>query len=99
MMESALIRVLVERERLRGRIEGQRRDVARYGHGLAKTAAIADRVVEAGRFVRTHPLLVLTAAVPIFVLRGRTMLGLAARGFAVWRLARRAQALLRHAGY
>jgi hypothetical protein len=99
MMERSLTRVLVQRERLRSRIEGQRQDVARYGQGLAAPAAIADRVVEAGRFVRAHPVVVLAAGIAIFVLRGRTMLGLATRGFAVWRLARRAQAFLRYSGY
>ncbi|MGH8666233.1 MAG: YqjK family protein [Burkholderiales bacterium] len=99
MMARSLTRVLVERERLRGRIEGQRREVARYGEGLARPAAIIDRVIQAGRFLRAHPLVVAAAGVAVFALRGRTMLGLATRGFAVWRLARRARALLRSAGY
>ena len=99
MMERSLSRVLVQRERLRRRIEGQRQDVARYGQGLAGPAANADRVVAAGRCVRAHPVILLAAGIAMFVLRGRTMLGLATRGFAVWRLARRAQALLRHSGY
>jgi hypothetical protein len=98
-MDRLLTQVLVERERLRGRIEAQRREVARYGQALARPASMADRIVQAGRIVRTHPLVVVAAGAAVLVLRGRTMLALAARGFAVWRLARRAQALLRSAGY
>jgi hypothetical protein len=98
-MERLLTQVLVERERLRGRIEAQRRDVVRYGQALARPASIIDRVMQAGRFLRAHPLLVAAAGAAVFALRGRTMLGLATRGFALWRLARRAQALLRSAGY
>ena len=99
MMQRSLTRVLIERERLRGRIEGQRREVARYGEALARPASIVDRVIQGGRFLRAHPLVVVAAGAAVFALRGRAMLGLATRGFAVWRLARRAQALLRSAGY
>jgi hypothetical protein len=98
-MERLLTQVLVERERLRGRIEAQRRDVVRYGQALARPASIIDRVVQAGRFVRTHPLVAVAAGAAVFALRGRTLLGLATRGFAIWRLARRTQAFLRSAGY
>jgi len=98
MTEHSLTRLLVQRERLRTRIDGQRQALAHYGCGLVSPAAIADRVVQAGRFVRTHPAVMLPAGIALIVLRGRTMLGLATRGFAVWRLARRAQALLRSAG-
>jgi hypothetical protein len=99
MMQRALTRVLVERERLCGRLNGQRSDVARYAHGLQRPAAVVDRVVHAARIVRAHPGVVLAAGATFLVVRGRSMLGLATRGFALWRLARRAQALLRHVGY
>lgn len=99
MMQRALTRVLVERERLRARVHAHRGDVAHYSHALQGPAATVDRVMHAGRFVRSHPALVLAAGVAFVAVRGRSMLGLATRGLALWRLARRAQMLLRHVGY
>jgi hypothetical protein len=98
-MARSLTRVLVARERLHGRIEDQRRTLTHYTRGLERPAGIVDRVLRAGRFVRAHPGVLLAPAAAAFLLRGRSALGLAARGLAVWRFARRAQALLRHVGY
>ncbi|MCC7079784.1 MAG: hypothetical protein IT530_03865 [Burkholderiales bacterium] len=99
MMQTSLTRVLVERERLRGRIEGQRHDLARYARSVEKPAALIDRVLQAGRFLYAHPAVTLAAGAAVLVLRGRTLLGWATRGFAFWRLVRRVRTLLRYAGY
>jgi hypothetical protein len=99
MIGRALNGVLTERERLRARIHAQRYDLERYASGLEAPARFIDRVRQAGRFLRAHPGLVAAAAAGIFALRSRTLLGLVARGASLWRLARGAQALLRHFGH
>ena len=96
MMERSLAAVLVKRERLRARIEDQRRDVARYTSGLASPIAVVDGIVAAGRFLRTHPLAALATVAALVILRGRALLRIAVRSLALWRLARRAQSLLRY---
>jgi hypothetical protein len=98
-MEQPLTRVLVERERLRARIDRQRRDVDRYVAGLAGPAAIIDRVRLAGRFVRRHPGILLSAVAVTVALRARSAAGMVASALGLWRLARRAQVWLRYVGY
>jgi hypothetical protein len=98
MIARPLNRVRAERERLRARIDSQRYDVERHFGGLEAPARFIDRVRQAGRFVRSHPGVVAAAAAGVFALRSRTILGLVARGAGLWRLARGAQALLRHVG-
>ena len=99
MIGRPLNRVLAERERLRARIDSQRYDVERHLAGLEGPARLIDRVRQAGRFVRSHPGLAVAAAGGIFALRSRAVLGLIARGAALWRLARGARALLRYVGH
>ena len=98
-MEESLARVLIERERLRARIDRQRRDVDRYVAGLAGPATIIDRVRLGACFVRRHPGVLLGAVAAGFALRARSAAGLIARGLGLWRLARRAQVWLRYVGY
>lgn len=98
-MEEPLIRVLIERQGLRARIDRQRRDVERYVAGLAAPAAVVDRVRFCARFLLRHPGVVLGAVAAGFALRARSAAGLIARGLGLWRLARRAQAWLRDLGY
>ena len=50
MTEHSLTRLLVQRERLRSRINGQRQALAHYGCGLVSPAAIADRVGYSSQF-------------------------------------------------
>ena len=98
MTARSLTEVLVRRERLRAGIEDQRRQVTRYTAGLARPIAWLDRIAAAGRCVRSHPMLALAAVAAAAVLRGRALLRLSVRGFALWRLAQRAQSLLRYVG-
>ena len=99
MMHDSLTRVLVERERLRTRIEVQRADTERYLKGLAVPMALIDRVRLAARFVRAHPAVLAAAMGSVFALRARSMLSLFARGVGLWRLGVRARQLLRRFGY
>ncbi len=94
MMPQSLTQVLLERERLCARIAAQRGDVRRYASGLAGPAAVVDGVCGAVRYVRAHPQVLVAGLAVAFVLRARTMVGLAVRVLGIWRLARRAQALL-----
>jgi hypothetical protein len=65
----------------------QRATIADAFHDLERPIAIVDRAVSVVRFFRTHPLL-LGVAVAVFVaLKQRgSVVGLAARGAAAWRL-------------
>ena len=88
-----MIRVIADIKRrkqlLIERCAGQRASIAVAVRGLERPAALADRVLAAGRSLRSHRLLLATAVVAAVVavaLRRGTMVGLAARGVAMWRL-------------
>jgi|SRR5688500_10092412 len=75
------------KERLIARCAAQRAAIADAFHDLERPIAIVDRAVSVVRFFRTHPLLVGIAVAAIVALkRHRSMVGLAARGAAAWRL-------------
>ena len=99
MRHGSLSRVLVERERLRARIEGQRAELGRHVDGLAVPFALIDRIGEAARFVRAHPGVIVAGFGAALALRARSVLGLLARVAGLWRLGVRARQLLRYAGY
>jgi len=98
-MDSALTRILVERERLLARIGEQRRAVGAAVDGLATPIAVLDRALEAARYLRSHPLAVGIAVAAVVALRTRSLFGLAARGFGIWRLVRRVRLLARRLGW
>jgi hypothetical protein len=105
MMDEALTRVLLERERLLARIEQQRTGVATALRGLAGPIRAIDQVVAAGRFLRAHPLAA-GAVVALLVIAGRRPLfGTLATSLGAWRLvgmlrlAMRRVRLLRMAAY
>jgi hypothetical protein len=88
-MDRMLTKVLVERERLLARAERERADLAVACRGLSAPAAVVDRIIDAGRFLRAHPLATGGLAAGIVVLRTRSVLGLATRALGAWRLLRR----------
>lgn len=94
-MSRTLTDILVERERLVARCAQQRIVFASASRGLARPAATVDQALMAGRWLLRHPVAVAVVAVSLVVLRGRSVLGLAARGLAVWRLLSRVLALAR----
>ncbi len=94
-MSRTLTDVLVERERLLARGAQQRIAIADACRGLAGPAAVLDRIGAGGRYLARHPVIVMGVVFAAMVLRGRSLLGLAARGIGLWRLAQRFRALAR----
>lgn len=94
-MSRTLTDVLVERERLLARCGQQRVAVADAFRGLAAPAAVVDRVVCGGRYLARHPIAVAVIVAAAMVMRGRSLVGIAARGIGLWRLAQRFRALAR----
>ncbi|MCC6531005.1 MAG: hypothetical protein IT531_00515 [Burkholderiales bacterium] len=97
-MTDALTKALVERERLLAQIAAQRSGIASAFAGLSRPAAIVDRVLDAGRFLRAHPAALGALVAAVFALRGRAMFGLAVRGLSLWRVVRRLRTLARLIG-
>lgn len=99
MKASRLTEVLLARGRLLARSDAERLALAGHGAGLAPPLRLVDRALDAGRFLRAHPAVVIAAGALVVLLRGRTMLGLGVRAFGLWRLMQRARVMLGHAGY
>jgi hypothetical protein len=99
MRASRLTEVLLARGRLLARSEAERLALAGHGAGLAPPLRLVDRALDAGRFLRAHPAVVVVAGAVIALLRGRTLLSLGVRGYGLWRLLQRARIMLRRAGY
>lgn len=99
MMHDTLTRVLVERERLRARIDGQRGELERRMAGLAGPFAVIDRVRAGLRVLRSHPALVVAGLGAVLALRARSVLRLVARGATLWRLGVSARRIVRELGY
>jgi hypothetical protein len=83
-----LIELARRKERLVARAAVQRAEIAAAFHRWQGPIGIADRALAAGRFLRAHPVLLVVALAVAAVLGRRRLLGLASRGFAVWRLLR-----------
>ena len=94
-MQRALTKLLVERERLLARSERQREAIAVAFGNLGGPAALIDRGIRFGRFLRSHPVAVAGLIAGMVVLRARSVLGMVARGISVWQLVRRVRALAR----
>ena len=93
-MSDALTEVLLRRERILSRVAQQRDSVARAFVGLQRPIAVVDRLVTAGRVLRAHPAAVVALLACVFVLRARTLIGIAGRGIALWRTLRSLRALI-----
>jgi hypothetical protein len=88
----------MRKERLLARIETQRNQLAAYGVHLEKPFAAVDKLVQAGRYVKARPWIAGVAVLCVLLLRRRSLLGLASRGWALWRGWRFASRWLRHYG-
>lgn len=97
-MDSALIDVLRERERLLARIEQQRSAVAVSVAGLATPLALVDRAVGVCRYLRAHPLAAGVMVAAIVALRARLALRWLVRGLGLWRMGRQLRSLVQRLG-
>jgi hypothetical protein len=77
---------LAERKRrLIERIEAQRKQIARGSEVLQKPAALADKVVEAVRYVKAKPWIAGVGVAVALALRRRHLWRWVGRGWTVWR--------------
>jgi hypothetical protein len=83
---SDLVEIARRKERLIARCAAQRVALAGTVQDLKGPIALLDRALAAGRFVRSHPLLLAAAVAAAVALRQRAPVGLAARALAAWRL-------------
>ena len=95
MSTAQQIALALRKERLLGRIDVQRDQLAAYGVHLVKPFAAADKVIEAGRYVKQHPWIAGVAAFSVVVLGRRNLIRWAGRGWTVWRGWRAASGWLR----
>ena len=93
------IEIALRKERLIGRIEVQRDQLASYGAHLIKPFAVADKAIEAANYVKQRPWIAGVAAFSLVVLGRRNLLRWAGRGWTVWRGWRAAGVWLRKSGY
>lgn len=76
--------VLARKRELVARSDLLRRALAEHAGGLAPAFAAVDKVVGFGRSLLSRPLLLVGAGALLLALFPRAVLGLAARGFALW---------------
>jgi hypothetical protein len=94
-MEGGLERVLRERQAILARVASQRAELGAVMANLERPAAYVDKGVAALRYMKERPLLVGVLFAVAFALRGRTLLGFAARGLGAWKLVERLGGVLR----
>ena len=93
------IELALRKERLLTRIDMQRDQLAAYGAHLEKPFAAADKVLEAGRYVKQRPWIAGVAVFAAVVLGRRNLLRWAGRGWTLWRGWRTARLWLQQSGY
>lgn len=81
-----LIELARRKERLIARAAAQRAAIAGTFREWRTPIVVADRALAVARFFRSHPVLLAAAVAAAVALRGRTLVGLAGRGFAAWRV-------------
>jgi hypothetical protein len=89
----------MRKERLIARIETQREHLAAYAVHFEKPFAAVDKLLQAGRYVKERPWVAGVAVLAMLLLRRRNLLGLASRGWALWRSWRFASSWLRQYGF
>ena len=85
-IEDPLIEISRRKQRLILRAESQRAAIAGCFRELRGPVRIADRGLEAARYLRAHPVIVGIAMATVMAFRGRSLASLAGRGMAVWRI-------------
>lgn len=81
-----LIELARRKERLIARAAAQRAAVAATFREWRTPITVADRALAVVRFFRSHPFLLAATVAAAAALRGRTLVGLAGRGYTAWRI-------------
>jgi hypothetical protein len=93
------IEIALRKERLLARIDAQREELASYGAHLEKPFAVADKAIQAGRYVKQRPWITAVAVLAVVLLGRRNLWRWAGKGWAIWRGWRLAQQWLQRVGY
>lgn len=94
----SLEEVLRHRQQLIERAEAQRERIGEALAALRAEASWIDRGLEAGAYLRSHPLAAVAGALVVFLVLRRPLLGggllaIARRGFLAWRIANAVRSL------
>lgn len=84
--QDRLIEIASRKARLIARAEAQRADLGACFRQLERPISVIDRGLEVARFFRKHPLLLAAAISAVLAYRPRSLLSLAGRAVAAWRL-------------
>jgi hypothetical protein len=90
--------VLARKRELVARSDVLRRALGEHADGLAPAFAAGDKLAGFGRSLLSRPLVLIGAGALLLALFPRAVLGLAARGFALWKGAAAARRLLASRG-
>ncbi len=85
-MNSAAIEFALKKQRLQIASEGLRNDLSRHATGLMPAFVGADIVVVGAQWVRRHREIAVAVAVALLIIRPRSAIGWARRGFVMWRV-------------
>lgn len=85
-MGSTAIELALKKQRLQIASEGLRADFGRYASGVAPAFVGADIAVVGAQWVRRNQEIVVAVGVALLVIRPRSALGWARRGFVLWRV-------------
>ena len=94
-MTPELLELALKKQRLRLKSAALRADFAEQAGALAPAFSAVDRVQAGISWLRRHPVLPVAALVALLVVRPRTMLRLAGRGWLVWRAVQRLRSALK----
>lgn len=83
-MNSAALELALKKQRLQIASEALRADFGRYAAGLTPAFAGADCAVDAGRWLRRHPQVIVAATIALVVARPRRVWRWTRRAFVGW---------------
>ena len=95
MFTAQYVALASRKARLLERIEAERSQLAACGEQLKKPFMVADKIVQAGLYIKQHPWIAGVAAAAVVVLGRRNLLRWAGRTWTVWRVWRSANRWLR----
>lgn len=95
-MNSSALELALKKQRLQMSSDSLRSDVGRHAAGLAPVFSVADSTLEAARWMRRHPQVIVAAAVALAVARPGRAWRWARRAFLGWQAWQKLSRLLEH---